>query len=140
MVGSANGRSMIASTSRLPEKSSRTSTQAISRPKTMLRTVTAAEIVSVTRKDSTAACEVTASQNACQPPPAACQTMAASGSSTITESHTVATPTRSDVVRGRPEWPVSEGPVGVSALSSGRIASGSGVIAVVIRWPACRSS
>ena len=63
----------------------------------MLRTVTPAEMVSVTRKDSSAAFEVTASQNACQPPPTACQPIAASGSSTITESHTIATPTRNDV-------------------------------------------
>ena len=63
----------------------------------MLITVTATEMVSVTRNDSSAACEVTASQKACHPPPAACQAIAASGSSTITESHTIATPTRSDV-------------------------------------------
>ncbi len=41
MVGNANGRSIIASTIRLPTKSSRTSTQAISKPNTRLMTVTA---------------------------------------------------------------------------------------------------
>ena len=96
MVGSANGRSITASMSHFPTKSSRTSTQAVSRPNTTSTTVTTTEMVSVTRNDSTAACDVTASQNACQPPPTACQAMAASGSSTITESHNVATPTRSD--------------------------------------------
>lgn len=96
MVGNANGRSIIASTIRLPAKSSRTSTQAISKPNTRLMTVTAVEIVSVTRNDSIAACDETASQKARQPPPAACQTMAASGNSTITESHTTAIPTRTE--------------------------------------------
>ena len=65
--------------------------------------MTPAEIASVTRNDSTAACDVTASQKACQPPPAACQTIAASGNSTITESHSVATPTRRDVLPDRPD-------------------------------------
>ena len=63
----------------------------------MLSTVTPAEIVNVTRNDSNAAFEVTASQNASQPPPTDCHTMAASGSNTMTESHTTETPTRSDV-------------------------------------------
>ncbi len=132
MVGSANGRSMMASTIRFPTKSSRTSTHAMTRPKPTLTIVTPAEMVSVTRNDSIAAFEVTASQKACQPPPAACQAMAARGSSTITESHSVAAPSRSDVV-GRPRRG------GAARRSSGRTAWGSGVIAVVIRWPACRS-
>ena len=63
----------------------------------MLSTVTPAEIVSVTRNDSSAAFEVTASRNACQPPPTDCHAIAANGSSTITESHTTETPTRNDV-------------------------------------------
>ena len=75
---------MIASTSRLPGKSSRVSTQATSSPKNRLITATANEIVSVTLNDSMAAFDVTALQNACQPPPADCHTIAASGSSTMT--------------------------------------------------------
>ncbi len=89
---------MMASTSLLPMKSSLTNSQAISRPKTRLTTVTPAEITSVTRNDSTAAFDVTDCQNASQPPPADCQTIAASGNSTITESHNVAIPTRRDVL------------------------------------------
>ncbi len=89
---------MIASTSRLPGNSSRVSTQATSSPKNRLITATANEIVSVTLNDSMAAFDVTAFQNACQPPPADCHTIAASGSSTMMESHVVATPTRSDVL------------------------------------------
>ena len=128
MVGNANGRSMIASTSRLPTKSSRTSTQAMIRPNTMLTTVTAIEMVRVTRNDSSAACDVTASQKACHPPPAACHAIAASGSSTITESHTIATPTRSDV-----------SPARLRARASATAAVGTLVIGAVIRWPSYRS-
>ena len=89
---------MTESTSRLPGKSSRVSTQATSSPKTRLITVTPIETVSVTRNDSRAALDVIACQNACQPPPADCHTIAASGSSTMTLSHIDAAPTRSDVV------------------------------------------
>src|SRR5215208_2339245 len=98
MVGNANGRSITESTSRLPGKSSRVSTQATSNPKTRFTSVTPAEIVSVTRKDSSAAFDVIASQNASQPPPADCHTIAASGSSTMTLSQIDAAPTRIDVV------------------------------------------
>ena len=102
MVGSANGRSITESTRRLPGKSSRVSTHATNSPKTRLISVTPVEIVSVTRNDSSAALEVIASQNACQPPPADCHTIAASGSSTMTLSQIDAAPTRSDVVPYRP--------------------------------------
>src|ERR1700760_1882450 len=54
MVGSANGRSMIASITPFPGKSSRTSTQPVARPKTRLMIVTATEMLSVTLKDSRA--------------------------------------------------------------------------------------
>ena len=64
--------------------------------------MTPTEIVSVTLYDSSAALELTAVQNALQPPPADCHRMAASGSSTMTLSQNVAAPTRSDVV---PPWP-----------------------------------
>ncbi len=59
--------------------------------------MTPSEIVSVTRNDATAEFEVIDSQNACQPPPAACHRIAASGSSTMTLSHIDAAPTRSAV-------------------------------------------
>src|SRR6478752_3183002 len=109
MVGRANGRSITAST----------------------------EMVNVTLNDATAAGELTADQNASQPPPADCHRIAASGSSTMIDSHIVAAPTRSEVL---PYLRVSdpEGPEPPSPVSSGRIASGFGSTAVVIQWPACR--
>lgn len=119
MVGSANGRSMIASTSRLPTNSSRTSTQAMSSPNTRLSTVTATARVTVTRKDSTAAREATAATKLSAPAPPACQTIAANGSSTITDSHPVAMPTRNPV----PPWRRSGRP---------RDTAGAGAL---IRWP-----
>src|SRR6478609_10557510 len=126
MVGKAKGRSITASTNRLPGKSSRVRTQATSNPKTRLITVTPIETVSVTRKDSTAALDVTAAQNAAQPPPAACHRIAASGSRTMTDNHNVAAPTRSPVVPNalptlRPGPPEAPSPV-----TSGRTASGLG--------------
>src|SRR5690348_1877245 len=98
IVGSANGRSMTASTSLLPGKSSRTSTQATSMPKNTLMIATAADTVSVTRNESSADGDVTAATNADQPPFPDCHTIAASGSSTITDSQDIAMPSRSDVV------------------------------------------
>src|SRR5271167_385918 len=135
IVGSANGRSITASTRRWPGKSSRTSTQATSVPKTTLITVTTEETVSVTRNDSSADGDVTADTNAAQPPFADCHTIAASGSSTITDNHSVATPMRSDVA---PRCPGGSPPV-TGPASSGRMASGFGSIAAVIQSPACRS-
>ncbi len=44
----------------------------------------------MTRNDSIAAFDVTADQNASQPPPADCHRIAASGSSTMIDSHVVA--------------------------------------------------
>src|ERR1700754_2680948 len=123
MVGRANGRSMIASTNRLPGNWSRVSTQAITSPKNRLITATAIEIVSVTRKDAIAEFDVTAAQNASHPPPADCHTMAASGSSTMTESHVVATPTRSDVLPYRLLKKPRDGPAPPSPV--GRTVSGS---------------
>ena len=68
--------------------------------------MTPAEIVSVTRNDSSAALEVTATQNACQPPPADCHTIAASGSSTMMLSQIDAAP---DPQRRRPVPAAEEG-------------------------------
>src|SRR5262245_59249356 len=98
IVGSANGRSITASTNRLPTKSSRVSTHATSSPNTALTRVTPIEIVRVTRNDSNAALEVTVNQNACHPPLADCHTIAASGSRTMTLNQIDAAPTRSEVV------------------------------------------
>ena len=57
---------------------------------------TPTEMVNVTLNDASAAGELTADQNASQPPPADCHRIAASGSSTMSDSHIVAAPTRSD--------------------------------------------
>ena len=102
--------------------------------------VTPAEIVSVTRNDSSAALEVIPSQNACQPPPAACHRIAASGSSTMMLSQIDAAPTRSDVVPYRPPKRLGPRPPSPFSVSSGRVASGLGSTVAVIQSPACRSS
>src|ERR1700731_4196482 len=125
IVGSANGRSITASTRSLPGKSSRTSNQATRVPKKTLITVTTEEIVSVTRNDSSADGDVTADTNAAQPPLADCHTIAASGSSTITDSHSVATPMRREVAPRRP----GGSPPVTGSLSSGRRAPGFGATA-----------
>ena len=102
--------------------------------------MTPAEIVSVTRNDSSAAFDVTAAQNACQPPPAACHTIAASGSSTMMLSQIDAAPTRSDVVPYRPPKRLGARPPSSFSASSGRVASGLGSTVAVIQSPACRCS
>ena len=101
MVGKAKGRSITASISLLPAKSSRISTQATRRPKTALTQVTPIATVRVTRKDSRAAVVVMAAQNPLRPPLADCHTTAASGSSTITLSQIDAVPARTGVERSR---------------------------------------
>ena len=67
IVGSANGRSMRALTTRLPGKSSRTRTQAMSVPMTALTRATTTAATSVTRSDASATGAVTASQKPRQP-------------------------------------------------------------------------
>src|SRR3977135_4287539 len=133
MVGNANGRSITESTRRLPGKSSRVSTQATNSPKTRFTNVTPAEMVSVTRNESSAALEVIATQNACQPPPAPCQTIAASGSSTMTLSQIDAAPTRSDVVPYRPPRRLGARPPSPLPVGSGGVASDLGSRVAVLR-------
>src|SRR5699024_4008644 len=77
MVGSANGRSMAVSITRLPGKSSRTSTQAITVPITALTPVTASATARVTPSADSAAGAVTASTNPPGPPAKAVATIAA---------------------------------------------------------------
>ena len=83
---------MIALTSALPRKSSRTSTHAISVPVTMLISATSAEIATVRISAARAAGAVIASHNSAGPPSSDLNTTAASGSRTMTLSHSVATP------------------------------------------------
>ena len=60
-------------------------------------------MISVTLNDSSAVCEVTANQKCSQPLPTACQAIAATGSSTIIDSHSVITPTRRGITARRLE-------------------------------------
>src|SRR3954447_855246 len=83
---------MTPSTRRLPRKSSRTSTQAIAVPMIAFTNAAAADMSSVSSRAETAWRPVAASQNALQPSAKAWEVSAASGSSTMTESHSRATP------------------------------------------------
>src|SRR3954451_15853377 len=95
IVGSANGRSITALTNALPRKRSRTSTHATSVPAAALIAATRIDRTSVSFSAATACGAVTASQNACRPPAVERATTAASGMSTMTLSHSVATPSPS---------------------------------------------
>ena len=83
IVGSANGRSMIALTTLWPQKRSRTRIQATIVPMTALIRQTASETTSVSFSAATACGSVTASQKPVCPAFPACQTSAASGRRTI---------------------------------------------------------
>ena len=74
---------MIAFTSDLPRKESRTSTQAVIVPSTALSSATAIEVQSVSFSAATASGLVTTSQNPSQPPFVDSNTSAAIGSPTI---------------------------------------------------------
>ncbi len=82
MVGRANGRSMKASTTRLPTKRSRTMTQAMSVPMTALMPATMSDATTVSSRAARASGVVTASQKPDQPWPRPRQTTAASGMTT----------------------------------------------------------
>src|SRR3954465_9948891 len=92
IVGSANGRSMIALSARLPRNSSRTRTHAMSVPKTALITVTSSDAVSVSFSALTDWRLETVPQKCPTPPSVDFATTAARGRSTIRLSHTVVTP------------------------------------------------
>ena len=79
MVGRAKGRSMTALTRRLPMKSSRTSTQAITTPASELNRATPREHNSVNLRAATASGWLTAAQNADHPELKALEMMAATG-------------------------------------------------------------
>src|SRR3954447_25949772 len=92
IVGSAKGRSMTALTRLRPRKSSRMRTQPTSVPITALMAATARLTSSVKRSADTAWRLLPACQNAPVPPSSDLATTAASGSSTMMLSHSVATP------------------------------------------------
>ena len=85
IVGSANGRSIIALTIRLPGNSSRTITHAINVPKIALISTTIAETINVSLIAATASGFETSRQKAPVPPFVDCAKSAASGSSTSTD-------------------------------------------------------
>ena len=95
---------MSTSRARLPKKRSRTSTQAISVPMTMLTSVTRNAVPTVSRMAAAVCALVTASQKCAHPPSHAVTTTAASGISTSRLNHSIATP------RPRPETRVSRRP------------------------------
>src|SRR5450755_2002674 len=90
MVGSANGRSISALMADLPQKSSRTSTQAKSVPATAFTSATPNEATRLSRKLASADALNTSLQN--DPPMKACAATAASGNSTITLRNVVTMP------------------------------------------------
>jgi hypothetical protein len=92
IVGSANGRSITAFTALCPRNASRTSTHAMSVPKTALTAATTNDATSVSFRAATACGELIASQNEL---PAERATSAASGSRTTIDRYPVASPARS---------------------------------------------
>src|ERR1044071_3252659 len=85
MVGSANGRSMTAFTIALPRKSSRTSTQAVTVPRTAFRSAAAIERSTLSLRAETASGDETALHQPDQPLSVDAEATAASGSATINE-------------------------------------------------------
>ena len=100
MVGSANGMSMTTSSTRLPGKWSRTSTQAIVVPITTLTPVTSTAWPTVSSSAARVWALVRASQYADQPPAEAWTSTAVSGMSTSRLNQSSATPSPSPGGRG----------------------------------------
>src|SRR5437870_4528550 len=92
IVGSANGRSMIAFTIPIPRKRSRTSTHAISIPVTALIATTITEMTIVSLSAANASGLETARQKPASPSSSDCAATAASGSSTMTLRYAIASP------------------------------------------------
>src|SRR6187551_219285 len=93
IVGSANGRSMIAFTTLFPRNSSRTRTHAMTVPNTAVVSTASVEITSVSFRAATACGEETTSQNPDQPLPVDFEITAAIGSTTTTSRNVVTKPT-----------------------------------------------
>src|SRR4026209_2750989 len=117
IVGSANGRSMIALTRDFPANESRTSTQAMIVPKTAAPTPPRVPLIPDSFRAATACGEETTSQNPDQPSPVDLQTTAAMGSTTITSRKVVTKPAcreRADVAALSPRCSAGAGRRGVS--------------------------
>src|SRR6188472_528529 len=93
IVGSANGRSMIALTRDFPANESRTSTQAMIVPKTAVVSTARVALITDSFRAATACGEETTSQKPDQPLPVDFQTTAAIGSTTTTSRNVVTKPT-----------------------------------------------
>src|SRR6185312_1507192 len=93
IVGSANGRSMIALTRDFPANESRTRTQAMIVPKTAVVSTASVAVITDSFRAATACGEETTSQNPDQPFPVDFQTTAAIGSTTTTSRNVVTKPT-----------------------------------------------
>ncbi len=93
IVGSANGRSMIALTTDLPANESRTSTHAMIVPNTAVVSTASADIASVSLRAETASGDETTSQNPDQPRSAAFEATAAIGNTTMIRRNVVTRPT-----------------------------------------------
>src|SRR3954468_2270508 len=116
IVGSANGRSMIAFTAPLPRKSSRTSTQAIRVPISALTNVTTRASASVSLIADIASRSLTASQKPAIPPSIDFAATAASGSSTMKLKNSMATPRPSAAPPGSETARGREGTTAASAV------------------------
>src|SRR3954468_17176243 len=116
IVGSANGRSMIAFTAPLPRKSSRTSTQAIRVPISALTNVTTRASASVNFSADIASRSVTESQKPASPPSIDFAATAASGSSTMKLKNSMATPRPSAAPPGSETARGREGTTAASAV------------------------
>src|SRR6188474_1921914 len=93
IVGSANGRSMIALTTDLPANESRTRTHAMIVPNTAVVSTASVDMTSVSFRAETAWGDETTSQKPDQPLPVDRQTTAAIGSTTMISRNDVTKPT-----------------------------------------------
>src|SRR3954452_18566565 len=119
--------SMITSITRLPGNWSRTSTQAISVPKIAFSRVTSSAAPTVSRSVLSASLEVTLVQNVENPSWNEVTTIAAIGSSTISESQSTPTPSpRPDVDVSRPEATLRGRLLGTGALPGAGPPAGGG--------------
>ena len=112
MVGKANGRSMIAFTTDLPAKESRTRTHAMIVPNTAVVSTASVDMITVSFSAETAWGDETTSQKPDQPLPVDRQMTAAIGSTTMISRNVVTKPTCREraiealsLVRGRRREP-----------------------------------
>ena len=118
IVGSANGRSMIALMTDLPANESRTSTHAMIVPNTAVVSTASVDIASVSLRAETASGDETTCQNPDQPRSAAFEATAAIGSTTMIRRNVVTRPTcreRADETLSL-RWAAGAGSPGASVM------------------------